>query len=86
MWHITYDDEVPEDIERRRHLKISYPHFVGVRFDELSWRMLKKMCEKLNVSRSEAIRRAVVFTYCMYIQKKPVHEVLEKIIEEGDII
>jgi len=82
-----YDwDEVPESSEERRRLRISYPHFVGARLDELSWRMLNKICERLSVSRSEAIRRAIVFMYCVYIQGKSVEEVLQKIIEEGDVI
>ena len=83
---MEYYWEIPESLEERKKMKLCYPHFVAARLDELSFRMLEKMCDRLGVSRSEAIRRSIVFTYCMYILKKKPEEVLQKIIEEGEIV
>ena len=71
--------------ETKRNMRLGYRHYVGVRLDELTFLMLKKLAHELNIDKSEVIRRSIILAYSQFIEKKNPLEVLEKIIEKGKL-
>jgi len=69
----------------RQNMRIGYKHFLGVRLDDLTYLMLNRLTEKLSIDKSEAVRRAIILAYSQFIEKKDPVEVLEKIIEKGEL-